>query len=205
MSTNPDSHYEFLSIIEFLAPREKHIMLVPLTQVSESDTIFIWAAVFWNIFAITLGAIISLILISYENTPVNYLLSIFALTFLVLGLFFTKHGVRLRMKLKDNSGESQSFRKDLLMRKLNQLRTEALVYRFHRDLGTKVFDNKSELEVTEFKENLNQLLAVDLDANLQKEVLNRLIEDGMISVKKRNGQGPVFKYNKEYVYKTQYT
>lgn len=200
MKTNGNNHYNILSVIDLLTPQEKKITLVPLKQVIETDSILIWGSVFWNIFALTLGSLIALMLISYSNNPVKYLLSLFALTFLFLGIFFTMHGLKIRQELKNDSESSQSLRQEMLMRKLNQLQTEALVYRFHRDLGAKVFKNSSELKVADFNKNFGELLAPELDENLQKELVNRMIQDGMISIDKRNGAGSIFKYNQEFIF-----
>lgn len=201
MSVKAQKNYDLNSIVDLLIPRENNINLVPLKQIVESDAIFIWATLFWNICAITLGAIIALTLISYENISVMYLLYIFAFTFFILALFFTKNGISSRKAMRNNSQQAQAFRQDLLMRKLNQLQTEALVYRFHRDLGIKVFESNFEIDISSFKENLNRILTIQLDNNLHNEVVNKLIEEGMIFIEKNNGRGTFVKYNSDFVLK----
>ncbi len=196
-----NSHYDFLSVVELLTPQDKNITLIPLKQVKDSDTVFVWASVFWLIFSVTLGSLVTLLLTAYENTTVTYLLVLFLATFLILGVSFIRHGLRLRKEFEEDTQDSRAYRQDMLMRKLNQLRNEALVYRFHRDLVTKVFQNNHTIAITTFNENLHKLFPYELDDTVHKQIVNKLIEDGMILLEKRNGEDPTVEYNPEFDYK----
>lgn len=195
-----NNRYDILTVVKLLAPKETATTLVPLNQIEETEQIFLWSAIFVGIFAAILGGVFALVSTAYENRPVIYLLILFLITFGLLSVFFSRQGFDLRKDLRTNNRNAEAARQDAVSKKMNQLRSEAILYRFHRDLCTKVFGRNSTVDLTEFNKNLNKLLPSDIDDSLHKQLVSKMIEEGMIILDKQNGDKPRFSFNPEYVY-----
>ncbi len=195
-----NNRYDILTVVKLLAPKETATKLIPLNQIEETETIFLWSAIFVGIFTAILGAVFALVTTAYGNRPVIFLLILFLVTFGLLSVFFSRQGFDLRKELRTNNRNAEAARQDAVSKKMNQLRSEAILYRFHRDLCTKVFGRNSTVDLTEFNKNLNKLLPSDIDDSLHKQLVSKMIEEGMIILDKQNGDKPRFSFNPEYVY-----
>lgn len=181
---NTEKVFDNQAALKLLDPKEAGIPLVPLAEVGQHQSTFFWAAVFFGIFCVTVGALASLLTTTYSNPPVILLLGLFLASYLIFFVVFSGRGFVGWRRLRKASVGSGTWSRESLGERVGALERQIQMLKVHRILGQYIFDGVHILSFDEFNQRVDGLLSFEPDDSRRKKFNQRLISECIISVDK---------------------
>ncbi len=160
------------------------VELIPLQEVNQHLSTFLWGAIFFGIFMASVGSLVSLLSTDYSNNPVIYLMGLFLTSYFVFAFVFTSKGFVRWGRLKKKSVGESLWNKESLGERVGALERRIQLFKIHRDLGLYVFNGESTMQFNEFNTKLDLLLPFEPDDPRRKKFNQRLMNEGIITVDK---------------------
>ncbi|MFC1543206.1 hypothetical protein ACFL4K_01550 [Candidatus Neomarinimicrobiota bacterium] len=195
---NAEKVFDNQAALKLLDPKKAGIPLVPLTEVEQHQSTFFWAAVFFGIFCVTVGALASLLTTTYNNPPVILLLGLFLASYLIFFVVFSGRGFAGWRRLRKASVGSGTWSRESIGERVATLERRLQLLKVHRDLGQYVFDGVHILSCDEFNQRVEGLLPFEPDDPRRKKFNQRLISEGIISVDKSDSENWTVTYETDF-------
>jgi hypothetical protein len=190
--------FDTKTALRLLDPRESGIPLLPLSDVEQHQSTQFWAAVFFGIFAATLGSLVSLVSTTYSNYPVVYLLGLFLGSYFIFFVVFSARGFIRWRKLREKSLGSVSWSKESLTERIAVLERRDQLYKVHRDVGMHVFDGVYTLSFDDFNRKVDGLLPFEPDDPRRKKFNQKLLAEDIITIDKTDPENWTVTYNADF-------
>ena len=184
--------------LKLLDSREAGIPLVPLAEVEQHHSTFFWAAVFFGIFCVASGSLVSLLATAYSNPPVILLLGLSLSSYLVFFVLFSIHGFVRWRRLRKSSIGNRSWTRESIGERVIALEHRIQLLKVHRNLGLYVFNGAHALSFDEFNQRVDGLLSFEPDDPQRKKFNQRLISEGLISVDKSDSEKWTVAYETDF-------
>lgn len=195
---NTEKVFDNQAALKLLDPKEAGIPLVSLAEVEQHQSTFFWAAVFFGIFCVTVGALASLLTTTYSNPPVILLLSLFLASYLIFFVLFSGRGFVRWRRLKKASVGSGTRSRESLGERVAALERRLQLLKVHRVLGQYIFDGVHILSFDEFNQRVDGLLPFEPNDPRRKKFNQRLMNEGIISVDKSDSQNWTVTYETDF-------
>ncbi|MFB0516478.1 MAG: hypothetical protein ACETWG_07730 [Candidatus Neomarinimicrobiota bacterium] len=181
---NENKPFNIQNALNLLSTRRDLLPMVSLSEIEQSQSILVWAAVFFGIFAALAGAVISLLTTSYNNLPVIYILGLALVSYLCFFVIFVIRGFHRRDQIVRSVLEPNLSEPVTLGERLSALENWVRSMKMHHDLKNHVFDKQRSVNFQDFNRKIDELLPFEPDDPRRQKFVQKLLAEGMIIIDK---------------------
>ncbi len=172
--------FEKETVLRLVVPKGAGIPMLPLAEFKQYLSTLLMAMVFFGLYALILGSLLSLFNTGYDNYPVMNLLVTFFISYFILLVVFLVRGVSGWKKLKEKSLGVVPWSKESLTERIGALEHRLQLYKIHHDIGIHVFNGVTTLPYDDFNKTVEALLPFEPDDPRCKKFIQRLIAEKII-------------------------